>query len=82
MGLCKDCRWWIREPIDADLHPELPQDSGICELTVSSGAAIPKIQPRHPESLAVAEDDERFYAALRTRPHFGCVQFEAKADAD
>ncbi len=70
-GHCKDCKWWDRENGWPTRRWE-----GECQL-----AATESDNPLHGEALAVALDGESYIAKLQTAPDFGCVQWEAKPDA-
>jgi hypothetical protein len=47
-------------------------DWGRCVLTATLSA-----KAEHPQSLALAQDAESYYAALDTHRDFGCVQYQA-----
>lgn len=63
---CKTCRHW-NNPITLS-----PPGWGSCKMA-SSDCTLP--------TLAKAEDWENYAAWLRTAPEFGCLQWEAKDDA-
>lgn len=66
---CRTCRWWRK-------HKQPEQGTvgrGLCELARSLD-----MEPVHPDSLAVALDEENLKATLETDPEFGCVQWQAR----
>jgi hypothetical protein len=63
IGRCGDCQHW-------DARSE---KWGNCTLATTLYG-----DPSFPDSLAFAEDHEKYQADLRTRHDFGCVQFEAE----
>lgn len=69
MNTCSTCQWWYYDPDDSGKEKEW----GSCELASSDDGG-----PEHPESKAVARDDEAWSAWLNTRPDFGCNQWEIK----
>jgi hypothetical protein len=75
-GLCKDCRHW--ETIEEIRALRLPvsdwnADFGMCRVANGESG-----NPERREQKCFAEDGEHYKACLRTKPDFGCVQFEAK----
>lgn len=71
VGRCGSCRWW-----QAGETRNSVARRGICGMASSwLGSAV------HPESLAVATDEEGLKALLETAPEFGCAQWE-KRDGD
>ena len=68
MNNCKTCKHW------KGMYPGVaPNEIGICDLTHSSNAV-----PVTPGTLAFAIDCEGYGAELRTKPDFGCVQWEGQ----
>jgi hypothetical protein len=75
MGRCRDCRWWTpvesrRSMID---YQERREGTGQCGQAWSKEGV-----PGSETTLAWAEDADEHAAVLITKPHFGCVQFQAK----
>lgn len=67
---CGTCRHWS-QPWLIDLG----DDRGECARGMSSCGG-----PRHDDTLAYAADYEGFQAVLVTKPAFGCVMYEPRAD--
>lgn len=65
MNTCETCRWWTM-PNDNKVY-------GSCLLAESTNGS-----PLFFNSDAYADDCESYKAKLKTKPNFGCVQWEVK----
>lgn len=77
MSRCAGCKHWEQRDGESD------RGRGRCLMTENKYTDTPRgaaewYRPEHPESLAVAEDGESYYAVLFTAPEFGCVQWVSK----
>ena len=67
---CETCRHWSQPWLAT-----FDDDAGAC----ARGAGYPMCS-RDDGTLAYARDYERFEATLVTKPNFGCVMYEPRAD--
>ena len=85
MNLCETCVHWTPCDRDKEPLPGLGSCSGVPEYmrAVDWDTRRPRrlfLKPEFADKLALVEDGEEYYAALRTFPNFGCVMHKSKEE--
>jgi hypothetical protein len=71
VNTCETCKHWENSGLRVNQGYPYP-GYGVCKRATGHSG------PDEKDALAYADDAEDYEAYLRTKPNFGCVQWEAK----